>query len=132
MKIIQQLRDVKFGCRLVSFLFMLALVMGWKNIYLGFAIQSSSIGSGLFLMALSLLFLILNLMAATGLYRLKKWSFIFAYIAILFSTFFLSTSYIPFVPRLAPDGYSWLAMMCINFLLALYLIYLDLTLRRKE
>jgi|GEM_PF-5313233 len=72
MKIIQQLKNVKFGCRLISFLFILTLILGWKHIYLGFSIKHYSISFGVVVMVFSLLFLILNLIAAIGLYRLKK------------------------------------------------------------
>lgn len=99
---------------------------------MGFAIESSSTRFSLFVIVFSLLFLSLNLIAAIGLYRLKKWGFIFAYIAIPFSTFFLATSYIPFVARLFPIEFSWAAMMSINIFLVLCIIYLDLRLRRQQ
>lgn len=135
MRIIQQLKGVKFGCKLISLLFVLALIIGRENIFVGFemAYQANSINiTYLFIIVLGLLFLIFNLVAAIGLYRLKKWGFIFAYIAITYSTIFFSTAYIPFVSRIFPIRFGWVALILINLTFLLYIVYIDVKLRHKN
>lgn len=90
---------------------------------------TSLIGNSQIYLVLFLLFLSFNLIAAIGLYRLKKWGFTFAYIAIPFSTIAFSTSYIPYFNRIFPIGFG---VILINCLVMSYAIYLNLKLRRKE
>jgi hypothetical protein len=87
---------------------------------------TSLIGNSQIYLILFLYFI--NLIAAIGLYRFKKWGFILAYIAIPFSTIALSTSYIPYLNRLFPIGFG---VILINSLVVSYVIYLNLRLRRK-
>lgn len=134
MKIIEPFRNEKFGCRLISFLIVLLLLRLWEFVYGGLNItimffQGTLLsGSDLMYLVLLLLFLSFNLIAAMGLYRLKKWGFMFAYIAIPFSTVALGASYIPYLNRLFPIGFG---VIVINMLVGSYAVYLNLKLARK-
>lgn len=71
--------------------------------------------------------LVLNITAAIGLYRVKLWGFIIAYLAIPYTTFFLEYNSLPFATQFFPAyiaGYS--IKIVIGSLLFLSIIYMNI------
>ena len=124
--------------RLVSFLMFLTFVLNWKVpvIALQAAFQQTDFMWLSFTIITVVLFIILNLIAAIGLFFLKKWSFSISYLAIIFSTVFFSISYIPLISKISnfflPQTFHPIPVILINSLILIYLIYLDVSYRRDR
>lgn len=128
------MKNIQLRCRLVSLLIILMLMIGWKNPILmfqtAFAQRQSSWTFALF--AIGTAFLVLNLLTAVGLFLMKNWGFILAYIAIPFSTIFLSTPYIPLLINNFPVHiYQYKPIIIVNLIVLFYVIYLHIGYRRK-
>ena len=125
--------DVKYGSKLVSLLMLLVVVLNFNNVFLPLKIMYYLRSTNAFawlLVVMGLLFLVINLTAAAGLYRQQRWGFITTYVAILFSTVIFSASYIPFFPRLFPAQYSFIALIAVNLAVICFVIYLQILSRR--
>lgn len=135
------MKNTLFGCRLVSFLMVLTLVIHWKVPVLAFQLilqqpdmLNKWLGWSLYFVITSVLFVMLNLIAAIGLLMLKKWSFKISYLAIICSTL-TGISYLP----LTYKGFykfflsqpSIIPMIIINLVLLSYVIYLDILCRKS-
>jgi uncharacterized membrane protein (DUF2068 family) len=124
--------NVKKGCRLVSICILLNVLLHWSNIWFPFKIiyHLQSYNRFAVIMAvMSLLFVLINGMAAIGLWRMQWWGFVTAYTAILFSTIFFAASYIPFFPKFFPEHYASLALFCANGAVLLAVIYFQVKLK---
>lgn len=95
------MKNILFGCKFISCLMVLTLIVHWKIPVLSFQLilQQPDIVNGwmswtLYFLITSVLFVMLNLMAAIGLFAVKKWSFNVSYLAILCSTL-TGISYLP-------------------------------------
>jgi hypothetical protein len=128
---IRYLKNPAFGCRLLSFIFALSLITGRENIFLAFS-AIYPFNDSIILITVGLLFLLLNLSAAIGLFWLKKFGFICAYIAIIFSTVFLSTIYLPITSKIFPNTINIILLFVINAIVLSYIIYLDILLHHKK
>lgn len=125
------MKNIIFGCRFVSFLMFLTLILNWKVPVIQFhaGLQQSNIAIGwlAILIITGVLFIILNLIAAVGLFFLKKWSFSICYVAIIFSTIFFSISYVPLVSVVSnfflPKSPG---ILLINIIILIYVIYLNI------
>ncbi|OGT40072.1 MAG: hypothetical protein A3F12_07640 [Gammaproteobacteria bacterium RIFCSPHIGHO2_12_FULL_38_14] len=129
------MRNVQMGCRLICFLVMLTLIIGWHNFISPFRLsfQQNHINNwSIFLILVGSLFLILNIASAVGLYLVRKWGFIVTYIAIIFSTIFFSTSYVPFISTFFPVHVRYVALIAINLAVLSYVFYLDVLFRKKS
>jgi uncharacterized membrane protein (DUF2068 family) len=129
------MNKLEFGCRTVAFFIALSIISGWQNILFPIeqAIdQHTTTTAAIFLIAIALLFLILNLIAALGLYLLQKWGCIVTYIAIVFSTVFFSNTYIPLINKLFPLAIRPISLIIINLLLIGYVAYLQISLQRQR
>lgn len=62
-------------------------------------------GVALTIMILGIIFVILNLIAAYGLFTLRKWSYGVAYAAIVYSSLLFKAGYLPFFDYLFPVDY---------------------------
>src|SRR5437879_1103178 len=105
------MNTIKMGCKLVALLILLSfLIYGLKIIYNSLEVISqwwnSSKWWAIYLLVITSLFLFLNLITIYGLLYIKKWGFIFAYVAIMFSTFFFSFTYIPLVGNVINNVFS--------------------------
>ena len=132
------MKNIKIGCRLVSFLIFLTFVLNWKVpvTQLQAAFQQADFMWLIFFIITGVLFILLNLIAAVGLFFLKKWSFSISYLAIIFSTVFFSISYIPLISKISnfflPQTPHHIPMILINSLILIYVIYLDVSCRRND
>src|SRR3990167_9760182 len=100
------MKKIIFGCRFVSFLMLLTLILHYRISVVPFQLvfQQPEVfnewkSSLVYLMITGVLFVILNLIAAVGLFAVKKWGFIVGYLAIISSTL-AGISYIPFYKSL--------------------------------
>lgn len=128
-------KNMRMGCRLISFLVILTLITNLHNVIipLELAIQQSNTNNwSIFLILAGSLFLLVNIASAVGLYLMRKWGFIITYIAIIFSTIFFSTSYVPFVARFFPVHLKYLVLIVINLAVILCVLYLDVSFRKKS
>lgn len=127
------MKNIIFGCRFVSFLMFLTLILNWKVPVIQFqaVLQQRDMASGwlTILITTGMLFIVLNLIAAAGLFFLKKWSFSVCYLAIIFSTIFFSISYVPLISVVSnfflPKS-PGILLILINIIFLIYVIYLNI------
>lgn len=125
-----------FGCKLVSLLILLSFIIyGWKVAYISFQIaQQTNFWWAIYIIITTSLFLFLNASAAYGIFYIKKWGFILAYLAIIFSTIFFSYSYVPFIGKIINNMFSigprYITLIVINLLVICYVAYLHGLYRR--
>ncbi|KTD20610.1 Uncharacterised protein [Legionella israelensis] len=128
------MKKILFGCRLVSCLMVLTLVIHWKVPVIPFQLilQQPDILNGwmgwtLYFVIMGALFFILNLIAAIGLFAVRKWGFKIGYLAIICSNL-SGISYLPIKFFLSQP--SIIPMIIINLVLLSYVIYLDISSRK--
>ena len=130
---------LNFGCKLVSLLILLSFIIyGWKVVYISFQLifQWSQVNMwwGIYFIVTTSLLLFLNASAAYGLFYTKKWGFILAYLAIIFSTIFFSYSYVPFIGKIINNMFSigprYITLIVINLIVICYVAYLHGLYRR--
>ncbi len=135
------MKNILLRCKLVSCLMVLTLVIHWKAPVVAFQLIFQQpdmlnrwVGWSLYFVITSVLFVILNLTAAIGLFTLKRWRFKISYLAIICSTL-AGISYLP----LTYKGFykfflsqpSIIPMIIINLVLLSYVIYLDISCRKS-
>lgn len=128
------MKNIQIGCKFISILIVLTLILNWRNVAVPLqqALQQPSVNAwALFVGTMGVLFLLLNVVAALGMYLTKWWGFVGAYVAILFSSLFFSTSYVPFVGELLPEQARFASLAVINLLVIAYVIYLNWSYPRK-
>lgn len=134
------MKNILFGCRLISGLMILSLITHWKIPVVPFQLilQQPDISHEwmswtLYFAITGILFILLNLMAAIGLFTIKKWSFTVSYLAISCSTL-LGISYLPLTYksfyRFFLSQPSIIPMIIINLTLLSYTVYLDISYRK--
>lgn len=134
------MKNILFGCRFVSCLIVLTLIIHWKVPVVPFQLilQKPNILNGgmdwaIYFLITSVLFILLNLIAAIGLFAVKKWSFTVSYLAIICSSL-VGVSYIPLTYktfyRFFLSQPSIIPMIIINLVLLSYVIYLDISYRK--
>lgn len=125
---------INFGCKLVAILIMLAFVVyGLKITYLSseviFHQGHGTLGRGMYLVVLMPIFLFLNMLAAYSIFNVKKWGFVIVYITIIYSTFFFSVSYIPFVNTIINNAFSigprYVTVIVLNIIVMAFVAYLQ-------
>lgn len=130
---------LNFGCKLISFLMLLSfIVYGWKIPYVSFQVVLQwwpvHMSWALYFIATTVLFLFLNFAAMYGLFFIKKWGFIVAYCAIIFSTIFCGYPYIPFIGKIFNNLFSigprYISLIVINLIVICYVGYLHVLYRR--
>lgn len=107
----------------VSCLFILALVINFQNA-LVFQTYATSLPWKFFLWGIGTLFFVLNIATAFGLIFAKRWGYWLSSPAILFSSIFFSTAYIPFLGLFFRDDIQSLVMMASNSTVLVCVIYL--------
>ena len=128
------MKNIHIGCKFISILIILVLFLNWKNVTVPLQLASQQPGITVwtvFLSAIGILFLLLNAMAAIGMYLTKWWGFIATYAAVIFSTIFFSTSYVPLIGELFPEQGRFISLVVINLLVFAYTAYLNLASRKK-
>tara|TARA_R110000868_G_scaffold184639_4_gene426291 strand:- start:195 stop:641 length:447 start_codon:yes stop_codon:yes gene_type:complete len=122
------MNGVKWGCRLVALLITVMLLRHWGSIFGPLKILyylRSFDGFALLLVAMGMLFLLVNALAAVGMYQGKRWGFFATYVAIVFSTIFYAASYLPYFNKLFPAHYASLSLLMANVGVLLWVIYLQ-------
>lgn len=117
-------------CKIIALLIILVVINHWRvmtNITL-----PSHIGWLNYVSTLSILFFVLNIVAAIGLFTFKRWSFFVSYLAIAFSTFFFATPYIPVITHFIPHNFRYIGMTIINLLIMLWIFSLHRKAGRKK
>jgi hypothetical protein len=107
------MNNLKFACRFFACLIILVLVINFENLLIFRA--NTSIQGYIFIFALGSLYLVLNLLSVLGLFFGKQWGFWLTYIAIILTTFFFSTSYIPWISNLFQENIRFIPMIISNF-----------------
>lgn len=134
------MKNIRLGCKFISCLMILTLILHWKVpvIPLQMILQQPDIwnewiGWTLYFVITDILFVLLNLIAAIGLFIIKKWGFTVSYLAISCSTL-LGISYLPLTYqsfyRFFLSQPSIIPMIMINLALLSYTIYLDISYRK--
>lgn len=121
-----------FGSRFVACLIVLTMISNWRIIDLIFQPACTVVWWDVFMTVIALLFFVLNLLAVIGLCLIKKWGFIMSYVAIAFSTVMLSTIYLPMILEILPDNLHVVALLLVNLLIILMLIYLQRLLKSHK
>lgn len=131
------MKNIILGCRFISFLMFLSVILHWKVFVVPFqfVFQSPNIFNdwkslSIYFIVTGVLFLILNLIAAIGLLSVKRWGFRVGYLAIISSTL-AGTSYLPLNYKLFYRFFlqqpSIIPMVIINAIILSYVIYLDIS-----
>ena len=131
------MKSILFGCKFVSCLMVLTLIIHWKVpvVLFQLILQPPDILNGwmgwtLYFVITGVLFVMLNLIAAIGLFAVKKWRFTVSYLAISCSTL-VGISYLPLTYktfyRFFLSQPSIIPMIIINLALLSYVIYLDIS-----
>lgn len=118
----------------------LTLIIHWKVPVVPFQLilQQPDLWNGwmgwtLYFIVTGVLFVMLNLIAAIGLFTAKQWSFTVSYVAIIFSTL-IGVSYLPMYKTFHRfflfQQPSIIPMMVINLVLLAYVIYLGISYKR--
>ena len=126
------MKKIKYGCWLVATLIFVTLILNMDYVYRPFKIiyyLQAYHGFILLMAVMSVLFVIVNLLAAIGLVRMQWWGFVMAYTAILFSSIICVVSYIPFLLSMVSPQYEFLALAVPNISLLAFVIYLHLNTR---
>lgn len=113
----------KFFTRLIVLLILIMLVRYWKIAEVIFSGHINNVNH-LRIVALVVAYFGLNIVAVIGLFQLKAWRTVVAGSAILFSTLFFSTSYIPFIAEWFAKPYRFYAMIIANLIVLLAVICL--------
>lgn len=120
----------KFYSRLVALLMLIMLVHYWQIARVVFSTHTNI--SHLKITALIIIYFGLNIAAIIGLFQLKSWRTLVACLAILFSTLFFSTSYIPFIDKFFAPSYRFYAMLAVNLIILLVVISLRKNRTKKK
>lgn len=111
------MKEVKLGCKLVAVLIFITLVLHLSNVIMPMKLiynLGAYSGFAVFLIVIGWIFFFINLFAAIGLFRQRRWGFGTAYAAIVYSTFVFGVSYIPFFDVLFPHKYAAFAALMAN------------------
>jgi hypothetical protein len=124
------MNNLKFACRFFACLIILVLVINFENLLIFRA--NTSIQGYIFIFALGSLYLVLNLLSVLGLFFGKQWGFWLTYIAIILTTFFFSTSYIPWISNLFQENIRFIPMIISNFVVLISIGRLHFLLRKNR
>jgi len=115
------MKRLRYGCRLLAFFITLTLIIGWRKIPISLASPGDAAGYQIFL---GVMFLLLNGAAACGIFMIKRWGFIVAYIAIIFTTVYYGISYVPYLVNIFHEPIRPIFLPVINLGVFLSVIYL--------
>lgn len=124
-------KDLVLGCRVVSVFILVMMVINWRIMFKPFNLfyyLGTEYPFVVLLVGLSLAFIVLNLVAAIGLFKTERWGFVFTYVAMVFSTLFFAVSYVPVVNYFYPPQYVDTLVILVNACLFAYVVYLQMQL----
>jgi hypothetical protein len=109
--------------RSLAFLLVVVLAAGWRMVEI--FIRQLFVDPFGVLSLLTGAYLILLVGTIVGLYRVRPWGFVYAYLLIPFATYLLGISFVPFLPRLFPFPASAVVVLVSNlaFLAAVMLAH---------
>ena len=128
-------KDIAFGCKIISLFILIMIVINWRIVFKPMRLfyhLGLDYPFVVLLLATSLFFLLLNVLAVIGLYKVKIWGFVTTYIAMIFSTIFLSVSYVPLVDYFYPPQYASTLVILVNACVFSYVVYLQMMLGRVK
>lgn len=103
-------------CKVIALLMLLTVVFHW-NVFLIFFNYPLPIGWYVIMVLMALIFVIINIISAVGLFWGKKWGFTTSYLAIVFSSLFFGTCYIPYFPHLFPREDRAYVLTLVNLII---------------
>ena len=127
------MNNLKIACRFFACLIILVLAINFKNLLIFQA--NTSISGYIFISTIGSSYLVLNLLSACGLFFRKQWGFWIAYAAIIFTTIFFSTSYIPGISNLFPpsqENIRFIPMVVGNFVVLIFIACIHFLSHRKQ
>lgn len=98
---------IKRLCLIIAMLEILITFRGGYPIIKQLSLNTQNVLWTMFIKVSVVSFFILNWLGALGLYKEKLWGFIFSYLAIIFSTFMFSMSYLPNVPFITLEALKY-------------------------
>ena len=136
------MRNTILGCRIISFLMLLTLILHSKMAVVLFQLVSQPQDTFnhlkdalLYFIFTQALFVIFNLVAAIGLFSVKQWGFIVGYLAIIFSTL-VGASYIPIISsifnKFSLFQPSIIPVLIVNTIILFHLISLNISYRKNR
>src|SRR5687767_8786486 len=111
------LMSLIFACLIV-----LVLTVNFENLMI-FRANTSILGY-IFIVMIGSLYLALNSVSVVGLLLQKQWGFWFTYVAIIFTTIFFSTSYIPWISNLFQENIRFIPMIISNLVVLISIGFL--------
>lgn len=134
------MKNILLGCKLIACLQIFALILHWKVSVLPFQLifQLSDLSTAkgvwvLYFVITGIIFVLLNLISAIGLFAGKKWGFILSYLAIISSTL-VGVSYLPFsygsLYKFFLSQPSIIPVIIINSVLFCTVLYLHISYRK--
>ena len=124
------MNTIKRSHLLIASLLILSVILNINNDIL-FTIHTEAFYSRLLLIILGLSFFVFNLLAALGVLFSKPWGFWLAYLAVVISTIFFSTSYIPFISHLFHENIRYLPAIIGNLIVLAFIVYQHRLLKRE-
>ena len=119
----------KLGRLLIAGLVILATITNFANVLM---LQvHTNLWWKVFLVVIGSLFFVLNIASAFGLLLVKQWGFWLAYVAIIFSTIFFATSYVPLIDKIFTENIRYLPMIGGNLIVLAFIVYLHFVSRRN-
>lgn len=118
-------------CRVMALLILVTVIVHW-DIFLVFFHYPLPIGWYALMAIMGLIFIVINIVSAVGLFWEKPWGFTTSYLAIVFSTLFFSACYIPYLTRLFPAQDRTYAMMLVNVIFIIIIASLQYLARSKK
>lgn len=132
------MKNLQLGCKIIALFILVTVIIHWPLISMFTNLfQLNQIDNwAIFMAASSILYFVLNLGAAGGLFCTKKWGFILTYIAMTYSTLLFAVSYIPFLAKIIKllshsSLLSQTSLIVINLMIMAYVIYLHISLNHK-
>lgn len=111
------MKDIYLGRRIIAVLIVITALMHLNEAYSWIRVVydlGKYNGFALSLMILGIVFEMLNLIAAYGLFTLRSWGYGAAYAAIVYSSLIFRAGYIPFFDYLFPEDYVNYANLLAN------------------
>ncbi len=102
------MKDMFLGRRIIAVLIIITALLHLNSAYIWIKVVwdlGKYDGFALTLMMLGIVFVMLNIIAAYGLFTLRKWGYGVAYAAIVYSSLIFKAGYLPFFDYLFPEDY---------------------------
>lgn len=124
------MKDVNLGRQVIAVLIAITAILHLSSAYLPIKIVyylGKYDGFALLLILLGCVFVVINLVAAYGLFFMRRWGYTAAYVAIVYSSLIFFVSYIPFFDYLFPKKYAEYANVLANIGIVALLISMQMS-----